>query len=89
MLRLLGNFDALFNTVNFLTAMLCLAASFRMDERAAVVLLVWLPVYICIVLGEATMSDNDFLKWWQGGYVFAVLLVGSGACGSGRGGLRG
>ena len=74
LLRLmLTNFDALFSISNGALAMLCMGASFRFDERAAALLLVPFPVFVCAVLGDATMDDMD-LKLRPFAFGFAILL---------------
>ena len=81
------NFDALFNILNFLSASVCLGASFGFDERAAAFLLVHFPIFFMIVLGDATMTDAEFdtrryflllagLVSITGACVYDVLLVG-------------
>ena len=57
---LLRNFDALFSILNFFSASVCLGASFGFDERAAAFLLVVFPLFVVILLGDATMSDFEF-----------------------------
>ena len=60
MRQLMTNFDALFNILNFLSASVCLGASFGFDERAAAFLLVPFPLFFMVVTGDATMADQDF-----------------------------
>ena len=79
MLQLFTNFDFLFNVSNMLTASLCLSASFGFDERAAAFLLVPVPIFALIVMGDASMSDVDF-ELRQGGYLLKVLYFVSGNC---------
>ena len=57
---LMTNFDALFNILNFLSASVCLGASFGFDERAVAFLLVPFPLFFMVVLGDATMTDTEF-----------------------------
>ena len=73
------NFDTLYNISNMLTASLCLSASFGFDERAAAFLLVPVPIFALIVMGDASMSDVDF-ELRQGGYLLKVFYFGSGNC---------
>jgi len=80
---LLSNFDALFNIGNFLGGSLCLCASFEFDERAAAFLLMMVPTFAVIVLGDSTMSDFEFnlrqyflLFIFVGTIVLFVMLLG-------------
>ena len=41
-------------------ASICLGASFGFDERAAAFFLVPFPLFVLVVLGDATMSDTEF-----------------------------
>jgi len=75
--QLLTNFDALFNIANMLAASLCLSASFSFDERAAAFLLVPLPTFVLIVLGDTTMDAVDF-KLRPYAYLLAVIINMSG-----------
>ena len=78
LLRLvLTNFDALFSISNGALAMLCMGASFRFDERAAALFLVPFPPFVCAVLGDVTMSDNDF-KLRPYAYGVSILIFTSG-----------
>ena len=78
LLRLmLTNFDTLFSISNGALAMLCMGASFGFDERAAALFLVPFPPFVCAVLGDATMSDNDF-KLRPFGFGISILVFTSG-----------
>ena len=79
--HMLTNFDALFNISNGALAMLCVGASFRFDERATALFLVPFPPFVCGVLGDATMSDNDFkLRPFGFGISILVFISGIVAC---------
>ena len=73
MRRLLVNFDVLFNLLNFLSASVCLGASFGFDERAVAFLLVPFPLFFFIVLGDATTADEEFVT--RRDFLLAATLV--------------
>ena len=76
--QLLTNFDALFSITNCLVAFVCIGASFRFDERAAMLLLVLFPYFVMAgAMGDATMSDNEF-KLRTSALGFAGLVFTSG-----------
>jgi len=73
--QLLINFDVLFSISNALTALVCMGASFRFDERAAALLLVSFPYFVMgPALGDANMVDIEVelrpLALGFGGLVF-------------------
>ena len=78
--RLITNFDAVFNICNLLVASICLGASFGFDERAAAFLLVPFPLFVFVVLGDATMSDIEF-EVRRHFLLASGLLAIAGACG--------